>query len=312
MATIYTRATKGSALTWTEGDANITNLNDDKIEAVIEDTAPELGGNLDVGDYAITTTSINGEVTIQADGLLVTAEYIGLGLGESTAYITTVDATSDLELNTNGSTANSKIVLTAGANGDITLTPNGTGAVVISGLVYPTADGSADQVLVTDGAGNLSFATASGGGGAVVDDTAPQLGGNLDVNGNSIVSVSNGNINITPNGTGQTVIKNIEYNEFIHSLGTTSGTITPNVTNGNVQTITLNGNLTFSAFTSPVAGQSLTLIITQDGTGGRTLTSTMKFAGGIKTLSGTANSVDIMTVFYDGTNYWTSLAKGFA
>lgn len=143
----------------------------------------------------------------------------------------------------------------------------------------------------------------------VVEDLTPQLGGNLDVNGQSIVSVSNGNITITPNGTGQTVIKNLEYNENIYSLGTTSGTITPNVANGNVQTITLNGNLTFSAFTSPVAGQSLTLIINTNGTG-RTLTSTMKFAGGSKTLS-TTSTTDIITVFYDGTNYWASLGKDF-
>ena len=39
-------------------------------------------------------------------------------------------------------------------------------------------------------------------GGDVVDDTSPQLGGNLDVNGNSIVSVSNGNIPLSPDGTG--------------------------------------------------------------------------------------------------------------
>lgn len=37
-------------------------------------------------------------------------------------------------------------------------------------------------------------------------DTSPQLGGNLDVNGNSIVSTSNGNIKITPNGSGAVVI----------------------------------------------------------------------------------------------------------
>ena len=42
-------------------------------------------------------------------------------------------------------------------------------------------------------------------------DTTPQLGGNLDVNGNSIISTSNGNINITPNGTGAVVI-NIPIN----------------------------------------------------------------------------------------------------
>ena len=36
----------------------------------------------------------------------------------------------------------------------------------------------------------------------VVDDTSPQLGGNLDVNGNDIVSTSNADIDIIPNGTG--------------------------------------------------------------------------------------------------------------
>ena len=45
---------------------------------------------------------------------------------------------------------------------------------------------------------------AGGGGGlgSVVGDTTPQLGGDLDVNGNAIVSVSNGNIALTPNGAG--------------------------------------------------------------------------------------------------------------
>ena len=47
----------------------------------------------------------------------------------------------------------------------------------------------------------------------VVDDTTPQLGGNLDVNGNTLVSTSNGDINFVPNGTGEvqangSVIKN--------------------------------------------------------------------------------------------------------
>ena len=36
----------------------------------------------------------------------------------------------------------------------------------------------------------------------LVDDTTPQLGGDLDVNGNDLVSTSNGDINLAPNGTG--------------------------------------------------------------------------------------------------------------
>jgi len=45
----------------------------------------------------------------------------------------------------------------------------------------------------------------------VVGDTTPQLGGNLDVNGNSIVSVSNGNITFTPDGTGKVIIDGLSH-----------------------------------------------------------------------------------------------------
>lgn len=44
-------------------------------------------------------------------------------------------------------------------NGDITLTPNGTGSVILDGISYPQADGSSGQFLKTDGSGNLSFGT---------------------------------------------------------------------------------------------------------------------------------------------------------
>jgi len=53
--------------------------------------------------------------------------------------------------------------ISAGTDGNITLAPNGTGKVVISGLSYPRADGTANQVLKTDGAGNLSFVDQAAG-----------------------------------------------------------------------------------------------------------------------------------------------------
>ena len=56
----------------------------------------------------------------------------------------------------------------------------------------------------------------------VADDSTPQLGGDLDVNGNDIVSVSNGNINLLPNGTGKVIIDG----------NGTSGGVT--VTDGNI------------------------------------------------------------------------------
>jgi hypothetical protein len=61
-----------------------------------------------------------------------------------------------------------------------------------------------------------------------------------------------------------------------------------------------------------VTASNLTLILTQDATGSRTLTSTMKFAGGSKTLSTQTSAIDVISIVYDGTNYLAGLSKGFA
>ncbi len=57
------------------------------------------------------------------------------------------------------------------------------GALTVGGLTYPTSDGSNGQVLTTNGSGTLSFTTVSSGGlSNLVEDTSPQLGGDLDTN----------------------------------------------------------------------------------------------------------------------------------
>lgn len=73
-----------------------------------------------------------------------------------------------------------------------------------------------DTYVVTYDNATKGFKLAAGGGGgggltAVVDDTSPQLGGALDVNGNAIISASNGNITITPNGTGSVVLDGLSW-----------------------------------------------------------------------------------------------------
>jgi|5_EtaG_2_1085323.scaffolds.fasta_scaffold28968_1 hypothetical protein len=78
-----------------------------------------------------------------------------------------------------------------------------------------------------------SWASIQAGLTDIVGDVTPQLGGNLDVNGNSIVSVSNGNIPITPNGSGKVIIDGLSYPT---SDGTAGQAIT---TDGS-------GNLSFS------------------------------------------------------------------
>ena len=50
-------------------------------------------------------------------------------------------------------------IISTNSNGNINITPNGSGYVVLDGLNYPRSDGSALQFLQTDGSGNLTFAT---------------------------------------------------------------------------------------------------------------------------------------------------------
>jgi hypothetical protein len=72
-------------------------------------------------------------------------------------------------------------------------------------LVYNSTDNALKYYNGT------SWVSITAGLSDVVSDTTPQLGGNLDVNGNSIVSASNGNINITPNGTGNVSLGNFTF-----------------------------------------------------------------------------------------------------
>lgn len=44
---------------------------------------------------------------------------------------------------------------------------NITGSLIASGITYPTADGTSNQVITTDGSGNLSFTSVDPEGTAV-------------------------------------------------------------------------------------------------------------------------------------------------
>ena len=123
---------------------------------------------------------------------------------------------------------------------------------------------AAERTSVTPAAGELLFTTdtklvyvgdgttaggvpISGGGGLsdIINDTSPQLGGNLDVNGFSIVSSSNGDIDINPNGTGDVILHgNLRINEAGNITKTGEINISPTtfVSFGNNSTLT-DGNV---------------------------------------------------------------------
>jgi hypothetical protein len=71
-----------------------------------------------------------------------------------------VDASSKLDnLNVDNLNINGNAITSTDSNGNITITPHGSGKVILDGLSHPTSDGSAGQFLKTDGAGNLAFST---------------------------------------------------------------------------------------------------------------------------------------------------------
>lgn len=65
------------------------------------------------------------------------------------------------QLNVDNIRLDGNAITSTDTDGDITLTPNGSGSVIIDGLSMPQADGTADQVLKTDGSGNIGFTTLS-------------------------------------------------------------------------------------------------------------------------------------------------------
>ncbi len=94
-------------------------------------------------------------------------------------------------------------------------------------------------------------------------------------------------------------------------LATTSSSV--NWDSGNVQSITLASSPTL-AFSNAQAGGEYTLILVQDGTGGRTVIwpASVEWSNGLTpTLSTAADAVDMARFTYDGSNYIGSFETEF-
>ena len=207
-----------------------------------------------------------------------------------------------------------------------------SGTAVNAGETFKIAGGtnittavSGDTVTIT-GPTLTSFITASSsdtltnksGAVSMFTNDAGYLTstGDITFTGSTITSPSNADITLDPAGTGvinnnATVRFNVGYKEDINALTSSTG-ITVDAAVASVHTVTLAHSTTFTISNLPTGG-TVTIIITQDSTGSRTgaFTST-KFAGGTPTLSTAAASIDVVSIFNDGTNKIANIAKAFA
>jgi len=215
---------------------------------------------------------------------------------------TTPQLGGDLDVNTR------KIVSTA--SGNIELQPNGSGDVYLTADTVRVGDNNANVTITTNGTGDLILNTNAGSSSGSI----------------TIEDGSNGNINMLPDGTGaivcsDKVLRQVEFKDYaetVYNQGNVTGSFSITVANGNTQRMRLTGNITFTGFADAREGQTITRLITQDGTGNRTCTEgldsagRMLFAGGVSTLSTMANSTDIMSISYIGGTYWGSINKNYS
>jgi hypothetical protein len=120
-------------------------------------------------------------------------------LNASSAIIT--DASSKIDnLKVDNLDFDGNTISSTNANGNINLTPNGSGSVVLDGQYWPTTSGSADQILKTDGSGNLSWSALPASGFTIVGDTGSDefsTGNTLTIAGTDAVDTTVANDSIT-------------------------------------------------------------------------------------------------------------------
>ena len=180
-----------------------------------------------------------------------------------------------------------------------------TGASTLSGLSYPTSDGSNGQALVTDGSGNLSFSSISAGGNAFgTIAVSGQTNVAADSNSDTLTLAAGSNITITTTAGTDTVtiaasggeVTVQEEGSSLSTAATTLNFVGSGVTatgSGATKTITIPGGSSEAFKTISVSGQ--------DDVVADSSTDTLTFAAGTGISLATTASSDTITITNSGT-----------
>jgi hypothetical protein len=223
------------------------------VAEVVADVTPQLGGMLDVNGQAI------------GDGTL-----------ELIKFTETASAVNEITV-TNAATSNGPEISATGGdtNIDLKLTPKATGKLVLDGLSFPNADGSANQFLKTDGSGVLSFA----------DVPTPTLPTVANVS-QTIIPATPTAINIT--GTNFVAIPKVEF------INASTGVYTSPNTTSQTNTSTLAVNVTLAS------GNYFVRVENPDGNAARS-TNNIITASTAPTFSTSAGSLGTFAGNFSGT-----------
>jgi len=327
---------------------------------IILDTTPQLGGDLDLNSNDITGTgniNITGDLTVTSSAPQI--KFIDSSTSQSDDFfiqannryffiLTDRDQNGSYEspypLQLSNSNANmttyGNLVWTAGNDGS----GSGLDADLLDGQhgsyysdynnlsnnpSIPSAltdlsitDGTNGQVLTTNGSGTFTFSDSPSGD--LVDDTTPQLGGNLDLNSNNITGTGNidvtGNIALSGTVDGRDVATDGTKLDGIESSATADQTaaeikaLVESATDSNVFTdddhSKLNG-IEANATADQTGSQIATALSSETITGLASLTTTGAVTiGGDLTVNGTTTTINSATLEVDDKNI--VLASGTA
>ena len=184
-----------------------------------------------LGDILVNGSTIsapsNGDLTLTTSGTG------NINLGEFIVNGTTLSSSDSSSININ-----------EGLIVDGTL--NASGQATLSGLAYPTSDGSANQFLKTDGSGALSFADLSIG--------------DLTIIGSTISTPSNADLILTPGGTGNVVAGSLTFNGTTMSAADSSKVTI-------AEALDVTGATTLSGLAYPTSDGTVGQVLQTDGSG---------------------------------------------
>ena len=209
--------------------------------------------------------------------------------------------------------------------GDINITPDTTGDLVLDGLKWPQADGTSGQYLKTDGAAQTSWVTGSPAasvltthGDILFQDSGPAnarlaagtAGQWLQTEGNAADPVWSNTWKLAVVGGDQTLsrVNLLDYGEVTNAIGSTGGgTQDIDLTLGNSVTATVDTSTNTFTFSNPTASDELSgfsLMLTNGGSQTVNWPASVDWAGGTAPTL-TTSGVDCL-VFWtvDGGTIW--------
>lgn len=263
----------------------------------------------------------------------------GVSVASTSKVILVCDGTNVVNAVTSSAGTVTSVAVSGGTTG---LTVSGSpvtssGTITLAGTLAAANGGTGQNTYAV---GDILFASTSTAlsklagvatGNALISGgvgTAPSYGKiGLTTHVSGTLPVANGGTGVTTStGTGNAVLSNAPtFTSATFTGGAqttpstssgTTGSITVDCSASNVFATTITGAIT-PTFSNPRDGQTINWFITQDGTGGKTVTwpASFKWPGGTAgVLSTAANDVDLVVATYrSATGFWyATLIKDFA